>query len=199
MPPQKTGHRLAPAEVATPEALDRAGGRVRPALGADPARGLAAPAGPRSVLAPHPDRLLDPPSPGRRGPEALARGRPLHAAPPRQPRPARPAADPAEVDRFVRDSVAGAYERRRRPLPRRPGLRRALGADVARPGPLRRLGRLRLRPAPPRHLALPRLGHQRLQPQPAVRPVHAAPDRRRPAAETPRSTTGSPPRSTATP
>ena len=73
----------------------------------------------------------------------------------------------------------------RRPPPRRPGLRRALGADLARPGPLRRLGRLRHRPAAAEHLAVPRLGHRRLQPQHALRPVHHRAARRRPAARTP--------------
>ena len=84
---------------------------------------------------------------GARGAEALARGRPLHAPAPRQPRPARPAAD-ARGGRRVRPRHGARRLRAgRRPLPRRPRLRRALGADVARPGPLRRLGRLRLRPA----------------------------------------------------
>ena len=86
----------------------------------------------------------------------------------------------------------------RRPVPRRPGLRRALGADVAGPGSLRRFGRLWLGPAAAQHLAVPRLGHRRLQPQPSLRPVHHRPDRRRPAAQSDPRSDGWPPPSTAT-
>ena len=182
MPPKKTGNRLAPAEVDILRRWIEQGGRVRPALGARsrpsrcPCRRSA------TGLAAQRHRLLDPPPAGSRGPEALARGRRLHAAPPRQPGPPRPAADP-RGGRSLRPRPGPRRLRTgRRPLPRRSGLRRALGADLARPGPLCRLGRIRLRPAPARHLAISRLGHRRLQPQPALRPVHPRADRRRPAA-----------------
>ena len=61
-------------------------------------------------------------------------------------------------------------------------LRRALGPALARRRPLRRQRRLREGQAAAR-LVLPRLGHQRLQPRPALRPVHHRAARRRPAAE----------------
>ena len=46
-----------------------------------------------------------------------------------------------------RRQSAGRLRAGGRPVPGRPGLRRALGADVAGPGPVRRFGRLRLRSA----------------------------------------------------
>ena len=51
-----------------------------------------------------------------------------------------------------------------RSLPGRPGLRRAVGPDVARPGPLCRFARLRQRSPAAEHLAVSRLGDRRLQP-----------------------------------
>ena len=76
-------------------------------------------------------------------------------------------------------------------------LRRALGPALARRRPLRRHRRLREGQAAPR-LVLPRLGHQRPQPRPALRPVHHRADRRRPAAERRRRTRSSRPASCAT-
>ena len=67
---------------------------------------------------------------------------------------------------------------------------------LARLRPLRRHARHPHRQLP-RDLGLPRLGHQRLQQEPAVRPVHHRATRRRSAARTRRSISASPPASTA--
>ena len=99
-----------------------------------------------------------------------------------QPRP-RPACRrrPAEIDAFVADPSPDAYERvvdRLLASPHygerwaRPWLDLARYADTQR---------LREGPAP-HDLALPRLGDRRLQPRPALRPVHDRAARRRPAA-----------------
>ena len=76
---------------------------------------------------------------------------------------------PAEVDAFLADRSPDAYEKRVDALLRVAALRRAHGDAVARRGALRRHARLSHR-QPARHVALARLGDQRLQPQPAVRP-----------------------------
>ncbi len=106
---------------------------------------------------------------------------------------------PAEVDAFLLDDRPDAYEQVVDRLLASPALRRADGAGLARRGPLRRHQRLPHRQRP-RHVALARLGHRRLQPQPAVRPVHDRAARRRPAARRrrPRTQQRSPPASTAT-
>ena len=76
-------------------------------------------------------------------------------------------------------------------------LRRADGDALARRGALRRHARLPHR-QPARHVALARLGDQRLQPQPAVRSVRDRAARRRSAAGSRRATRRSPPASIAT-
>ena len=94
---------------------------------------------------------------------------------------------PEAVAAFVADGSDAAFEKRRRSAPGLAGLRRALGAALARRGPLCRL--LRRRPEDPhrqlradRGLAVSRLGRRCLQPRPPVRPVHRPSDRRRPDA-----------------
>ena len=59
----------------------------------------------------------------------------------------------------------------RRPPPRQPSLRRALGAALARPGALRRLQRLRARRRAARRLAVSRLGRPGPERRHALRPV----------------------------
>ena len=105
---------------------------------------------------------------------------------------------PDEVDAFVNDARARRLRAAGRPPARLAALRRALGPALARPGPLRRQRRLREGHRPALRLALPRLGHRRAQPRPAVRPVHHRATGRRPAARRRRSSRRSPPASTAT-
>ena len=106
----------------------------------------------------------------REGLRALARSRQGHAAPPRHLRPDRAAADAGGDRRLPRRPVARRLREARRRAARVAALRRAHGDAVARRGALRRHARLSHR-QPARHVALARLGHQRLQPQPAVRSV----------------------------
>ena len=114
-------------------------------------------------------------------PAPAAGGRPPHAGPPPQPRPDRPAARSAVVEEPSSTT--------RTPTPTKSsstpaGHRRSgasTGAALARCRPLRRHARHPHRQLP-RDLALSRLGHQGLQPQPALRPVHDRAARRRPAA-----------------
>ncbi len=73
-----------------------------------------------------------------------------------------------EVEHFHSGHGPRRLREGRRPVSRRPGLRRAMGEDVARPGSLRRFGGIRLGPAPAHDLAVSRLGDRRLQPQPSV-------------------------------
>ena len=93
---------------------------------------------------------------------------------------------PAEVDAFLADTSPDAYEKlvdRLLASPRYGEHMARYWLDVAA---LRR----HARPPPrqlPRDVALPRLGDRRLQPQPAVRPVHHRAARRRPAAQRRRS------------
>ena len=102
-----------------------------------------------------------------------------------------------EVDAFLADRCAGRLREGGRAAAGVAALRRALGPALARRRPLRRQRRLREGQAALR-LGLPRLGHQRLQPRPALRPLHHRAARRRPAAERRRRTSSSPPASCAT-
>ena len=90
-----------------------------------------------------------------------------------------------------------AYDAAGRAAARLAPLRRTLGPHLARRGPLRRLRWLRKRQAAVR-LDVSRLGHRRVQPRPAVRPVRHRADRRRPAAERRRRISSWPPASCAT-
>ena len=88
---------------------------------------------------------------------------------------------PKEVDAFVNDKSPDAYAKVVERLTRLSPLRRAHGARLARRRPLRRHERLPHRQRP-RHDALARMGHRRLQQEQALRPVHDRAARRRPAA-----------------
>ena len=89
-----------------------------------------------------------------------------------------------EVDAFLTDKSRNAYEKQVETAADLAALRRALGTALARRRPLRRFRRLREGQAAQR-LVLSRLGDQRAQSRPALRPVHHRADRRRPAARTP--------------
>ena len=148
-------------------------------------------------MGPQPDRPVRPGEAGGEGPDARPRGRPPDPGPPAQPRPDRPAARrPAVVEAFVNDPSPDAYEKLVDRLLGSAALGRAPGPLLARRRPLRRHPRHPLRQLP-RDLGLSRLGHQRLQPQHAVRPVHDRAARRRPPARTGRSSSRSPRASTA--
>ena len=86
---------------------------------------------------------------------------------------------PEELDAFLARRLARRVREGRRSAARLAPLRRALGAALARRGAVRRVERqdeLHLSPG----LALPRLGHRRVQRRQAVRPVRPRADRRRP-------------------
>ena len=87
--------------------------------------------------------------------------------------------EPAVVQAFVDDPAPDAYEQLVDRLMATPAVGRASGALLARRRALCRHPRHPLRQLP-RELGLPRLGDQRLQPQPAVRRVHDRATGRRP-------------------
>ena len=95
------------------------------------------------------------------------------------------------------DARPDAYEKVVDRLLASPRLGERMAMPLARRRPLRRHQRLQQR-RDAHDVAVARLGDRRLQPQPAVRPVHHRATRRRPAARTRRSTSKSPPASTAT-
>ena len=133
----------------------------------------------RLVAQPH--RPLHP-RPSREGEDrARARGRSRDAPAPREPRSHRPAADARRVGRLPRRSRPRRLRARRRSPARLAALRRALGPPLARCRPLRRFQRLLHRRAAA-DVEIPRLGHRRLQPRPALRPVRHRAARRRSAA-----------------
>ena len=124
------------------------------------------------------------------------RGRPADARPAAEPRPDRPAAV-AGRGRGVRGRRGARRLREaRRPLAavRRTGA--SIGPAIGSTPPATPTPRHPLRQLP-RNLGLSRLGHRRLQSQPALRPVHDRAAGRRPAARTARSTSRSPRASTA--
>ena len=84
-----------------------------------------------------------------------------------------------EVDAFLADRRERCPREAGRAAARFAALRRALGADLARRRALCRFRRIRERQVAPGVL-LPRLGHRRAQPRPAVQPVHHRADCRRP-------------------
>ena len=200
MPPPESGRPLTPAPGRAAPALDRAGGEVADALGASSRRsGRRRPRSQDAAWPRNADRRASS-SPGSSAegltpsPEAdrttLIRRR--------DARPDRPAADARGGRRLPRRPLARRLREGRRSPARLAALRRA---DGGRAGSTR--------PATPTPTAtrptasaimwrVARLGDRRLQPQPAVRPVHHRAARRRPAARRRRSTSGSPPASTAT-
>ena len=115
------------------------------------------------------------------------RPRPRVAAPP-STSPASPPT-PEEIDAFLADNSAGRLREGRRSAARVARLWRALGPALARRRPLRRHRRRQLRFPHPADAPLPRLGHRRVQPRPALRPVPARATRRRPAARAQRRST----------
>ncbi len=97
---------------------------------------------------------------------------------------------PEDVEEFVNDKAANAYEQPGRKAPQVASVGRAPRPALARCRSLCRYPRHPLRQLP-RDLLVPRLGHQRLQPQHALRPVHHRTVGRRPAARShPRSEGG---------
>ncbi len=199
MPPKKTGNRLSAGRGRRAAALDRARGRVRPALGLDPARVPAPAEGPRRGLAPQRDRLLDSGPAGERAdlkpsPEAdpytlLRRASlDLRGLPP----------TPEELDRFIQDQAPDAYERAVDRFLDDPayGERWArMWLDLARYADS---AGSRLRPARGPTSGGTATGSSTPSTATSLRSVHPPADRRRPAAELPASRTGSPPPSTAT-
>ncbi len=171
----------ASADLPTPS-MDRRGRPLRRSLVLHPAGQGRAADGRRRRLAAQPHRPLHPgPRRGRR-PGPGARGRQDHAHPPRHPRPHRPAADAGRGGRLPRGQRTRRLRKGGGPAAGVAALRRTHGPLLARRRPLRR----HPRPPPrqlPRNLALPRLGHQRLQRKQAVRPVHRRAAGRRPAAQ----------------
>ena len=84
----------------------------------------------------------------------------------------------AEIDAFCRGQIAERLRESRRSAAGLAALRRAHGQRLARSGSLRRHARLPDGPLS-RHVAVARLGYQRVQPQPALRSIrHLATGRR---------------------
>ena len=182
MPPPDSGHALTPRQIELLAPMDRRRREVGHALGLyRPGAARSARGQPRPVGA-QPDRSVHPRAPRTRRAEAVARSRQDDAAAPRDLRPDRPAADAGRGRRVPRRPLARRVREARRCAAAVPALRRADGRAVARRRPLRRHARLPHR-QPPRHVALARLGHRRLQPQPALRPVHDRAARGRSAPE----------------
>ena len=103
------------------------------------------------------------------GPEAGRSGRQEDLAPPRLPRPDRASADARRTGRLSPGPVAGRLREGGRPAPRQRAARRPLRPALARRPALCRRRRADDRRA--RHLSLARLGDQRAQRRPALRPV----------------------------
>ena len=182
MPPPKSGKALSKDSGRPGPRLDRARGPLGWALGLHPSQACRPPRGQGRDVAPQPDRQVRAEPDREGGAHSLARGGQGHPHPSPEPRPHGSAADSRGGG-----CVPGRYRPRRlreggRSPPRLAPLRRADGAGLARPGPLCRHERLSHRQQP-RHLEVSRVGDRRLQPEPAVRPVHRRADRRRPAPE----------------
>ena len=184
MPPKSLGRTLTPEEIDAAQAVGRAGGRVEGPLGVHrrpetarcpEVKHAAWPRNPidRFVLARLEAEGLTP-SPEASKERLIRRVTlDLTGLPPTL----------AEIDAFLADDRAGRLRAGGRPAARLAPVRRADGRRLARRRPLRRHPRLPGRRRP-RHVALARLGHQGVQRQPAVRPVHHLAARRRPAART---------------
>ena len=115
-------------------------------------RPLAQPAVPAvkdAALGPQPDRRLRPRQARSAGHEALARGRPADADPPRHFDLTGLPPTPEEVEGVRRRRVARRLREARRPPARLPALRRAVGAALDRRRPLRRDARPRPGPLRP--------------------------------------------------
>ena len=115
---------------------------------------------------------------GRRA-DPRAGSRPRRLDPPPDVRPDGPAAH-ARGRRSLRDrDRPGRLRPARREAAGVPGVRRAVGAALARPGPVRRLRRLPHRRLPAGRVALPRLRHRGVQRRQALRPLREGATRRR--------------------
>ena len=169
MPPPKSTKTLKPEQKEILRRWIADGRRVSTALVADRPQAARAAEGQERVVGPQPDRPLRPGEARGERPATRPRGRPPHDRPPAQPRPDRAAPEP-RPRRGVRQRPAPeAYDRlvtRLLDSPRWGEHRARYWLDAAA---LCRHQRLPLRQLS-RSLGLSRLGHQRLQPQPAVRP-----------------------------
>ncbi len=143
------------------------------------------------------DRSVHPRAARARRAQAVARSRQGDAAAPRHLRPDRPAADAGGGRRVPRRRVARRVREARRRAAAVAALRRADGDAVARRRALRRHARLSHR-QPARDVAVARLGHRRVQPQPAVRPVRRSSSSPATCCRTRRASRRSRPASTAT-
>ena len=131
------------------------------------------------------------------GPAARPRGRPTHAGPAAEPRSDGPASVARRTSRrSCNDASPDAYAKLVDRLLESPRLGRAPRTVLAGRGALRRHARLPLRQLP-RDVDLSRLGHRRVQPQHALRPVHHRAACRRPLAQPHASSSRSPRASTA--
>ena len=196
MPPpaaHKNPHRRAKRTAA---AMDCRRRRVPTALVVYRPRAGAAAGGQEPGLGPQYDR---PVHPGRARTARFATGpggRPADARPAAEPRSDRAAAL-AGRGRGVRGrSGARRLRKAGRAIPPIAALGRAPGPLLARCGPLCRYARHSFRQLP-RDVDLSRLGHRRLQSQPALRPVHGRAVGRRSAAQPARWSSKSPRASTA--
>ena len=182
MPPRKSGKTLTPRQIELLKMWIDQGASWSQHWAFEPPKRKSPPSVDGSELAEEPDRCVRP-RPSRRGEArspsaeadrtALIRrvSLDLTGLPP----------SPAEVDDFLADHGGRRLRAAGRSAAGLAQLRRTDGDGMAGRGPIRRHQRLseRLRP---HHVALARLGHRRVQRQPAVRSVHDRPDRWRPAA-----------------
>ena len=198
MPPADSGHSLTPAQIELAAALDRRRREVGYALGVHGA-GTARAAG--DAQGPRVGRGTRSTASSSRGSsakaEAVAGGRQGDAAAPRHLRSDGTAADAGRSRRVPGRPLARRVREARRRAAAVAALRRAHGGAVARRGALRRHARLSHR-QPARHVAVARLGHRRLQPQSALRPVHRSSSSPAICSRTRRASRRSPPGSTAT-
>ncbi len=176
--------------------LDRGRRRMAAPLVVHPADARRPPRGPEDGLAEERRGRLHPGRDRKERPRPVGRGRARRAAAPRQPGPHRPAADAGGAQGVPRGHGRRRLRAPGRPPPRVPPVRRAPGVLLARPRAVRRQRRLPQRQRA-HGLALSRLRHRRLQPEPAVRPLHDGADRRATSSRTRRRSRRSPRATTA--
>ena len=181
MPPPKTTKTLTARAEGDAAAMDRRGGRVSAALVADPPEAAGPAEGQGRVVGPQPDRPLRAGEARGERPAPGPRGRPPDARPSPEPRPHRPAAGPRARRGVRQRPLARGLRGPGRPAARLAPMGRAPRPILARRRALCRHQRLSLRQLS-RGVGLSRLGDRRVQPQPAVRPVHDRATGRRPAA-----------------